>query len=82
MSDYGDLCRDVREYNRKKKEKRRIFSLKSLRDAGIEYQDIGSALRIGDFDFWPTTGAFFNRKTRESNCGVKELIKIIKNEQK
>lgn len=37
----------------------------------------GIHLVIGDFDFWPSTGLFKNRKTGKKGRGVFNLIKVL-----
>ena len=56
-------------------------SLKILNDKGIVYKILNASLahyRVGDFDFWATTGKFYNQKTKQKGRGVFNLIKLVK----
>ena len=82
MSEEGDIWRAVNEANTKKRWDNKENSLKLLNQREIKYICLSEGeahYRIGDFDFWPTTGKFINRKTKKSGRGVFNLIKILKN---
>jgi len=81
MSEDGEMWQAIKEERRKKRWSNLEQSLKALQRVGISYQvlnaDIGH-YRIGDYDFWPSTGKFINRKTKYTGRGVFNLIKRIK----
>jgi hypothetical protein len=71
----------LKEYNRQKKLENEKKSIKILKDKGFEIKILNeytSHYRIKDFDFWPTTGKFYNQSTGEKGRGVFNLIKKIK----
>lgn len=56
-------------------------SIKLLDERGIEWNILNQSqghIRVGDFDFWGTTGKYYNQKTGEKGRGVFNLIKLIK----
>lgn len=71
---------DHREKRREKKQQNLKSSLAVLRSKGIKYETLNEGnghCRIGDWDFWPTTGKFLNIKTKEAGRGVFSLLKKI-----
>lgn len=56
-------------------------SCQVLKDRGIMFKVLSEKeghLRVGDYwSFWPTTGKFYNQKTKEKGRGVFNLIKQI-----
>ena len=55
-------------------------SLALLRERGIQFVCMSEAnahYRIGDYDFWPSTGKWFHRLTKEYGRGVFKLIKRV-----
>ena len=73
--------KDYRTAKQNKKWENKQKSLCLLDDAGIEFECLNEGIghyRIGWWDFWPTTGKFWNRKTQEKGRGVFELIRKIK----
>lgn len=56
------------------------YALCLLCDAGIRtvcLSELSSHYRFKDFDFWLTTGKYFNRKTFYKGEGVENLIEEI-----
>lgn len=67
---------------RKKRWQNNDQSMRLLENSGIDYEILNASLghyRVGDFDFWATTGKFYNQKTKEKGRGVFNLIKKIEN---
>ena len=47
---------------------------------GIEFVVLSEEckhLRVGAFDFWPSTGKFYNQKTKHKGRGVFNLMKLV-----
>lgn len=82
MGDEGEIWNAHKEMSRAKKQSNKNWSLGYLEGLGIKYETLNEFLghyRVGDFNFWPATGKFYNPKTKEKGRGVKTLLKIIKN---
>ena len=76
-----EFWKEVREESRKKKRDNEQMSLHLLKMHCIEYEILCATVchyRVGPFDYWPTTGKFYNQKTGEFGRGVKNLIKRVK----
>lgn len=83
MGDHGDFWRDIRESRQKKKQQNLNLSVEILRKAKIEFMQLSEHhLRVGDFDFWPSTGKFINMKTLRRGRGVFSLLKILNSKGK
>lgn len=64
----------------KKKAQNELQSLEVLERNGIEYTLLdqnSKHYRVGRFNYWPTTGKFYDPKTGEKGRGVFNLIKKI-----
>lgn len=78
MSDLGDLFKALKEDSKAKKLDNVKASMALLVDAGIEYQVLshnGPHLRVGKYDFWPSTGVWIDRESRRKYRGVSNLIR-------
>lgn len=76
--DEGEFWRAVKEESRKKKQGNLHNSIAILDSRGIAYQQFSPVhFRVGDYDYWPSTGKFWNQKTGEKGRGVFNLIKRI-----
>lgn len=70
-------------YKKERQEKRwqnEKQSLDLLRKNGIHFECLSESVghyRVGQFDFWPTTGKFINRLTKEAGRGVFKLIMLL-----
>ena len=56
-------------------------SLKILKIKNIPYIILNETIchyRVGQFDFWPSTGKFYNQKTGQKGRGVFKLIDLCK----
>lgn len=79
-----EMCQDDewaehKEERKAKKQDNKVKSLNILADLGIRWQKFSEVhYRIGIFDFWPTTGKWWNRRTNEKGRGVFGLVKEIK----
>ena len=73
----GDWCRIPAQEKRWSNDK---WSIDFLKSKGVEVQVLNASVshyRIGDYDFWATTGKFINRKTNKAGRGVRNLYKLI-----
>ena len=78
----GDFYRRIKKQSQEKRWDNNEKSLKILQEKGIKYEVLNSNIshyRIGDFDFWATTGKFYNRKLKKAGRGVFNLIKFLDN---
>lgn len=76
----GELWAGHKEARRAKRWRNRDQSLALLRLKGIEYQCLNEAVahyRIGEYDFWPTTGKFMHRRSGKTGRGVHNLVKLL-----
>lgn len=79
MSDLGDTFKAWDEEKRKKREANLAASIEILGVHGVTYERLSEHhLRIGDFDFWPSTGKYINRKTNRNGRGVMNLLVELK----
>lgn len=80
MSEDGEIWAEIKADRQAKKEENRIQSMALLEEKGIEVlvlSENNGHCRIGDYDFWPTTGKFINRKTQQAGRGVFSLLKKL-----
>lgn len=73
------LWAENKEKSKKKRWSNYESSLNLLRERGIQVKILNESqghLRVGEFDFWATTGKFYNQKTGVKGRGVFNLIKI------
>lgn len=79
--DEGEMWAEYRQQRQEKKRNNIKSSLSILEQKGIEYKTLnagGAHYRVGDYDFWPSTGKFYNAKTGEKGRGVFNLLKALK----
>lgn len=80
MSEDSEMWNKIHEDGKAKRWRNAEWSIQFLKDLGIAFRVLNeesSHYRVGDFDFWPTTGKFYNQKTGQKGRGVKNLIKTI-----
>jgi len=80
MSD-ADMWETMHEESQAKKASNEKNSLAILKAKGIEVKVLNAGsrhYRVGTFDFWPSTGKFYNQKTGQKGRGVFNLIKLLK----
>lgn len=76
----SELWAEYHQQSAKKKASNEIFSINLLRSKGIKIVILSAKnrhYRVGDFDFWPSTGKFYNQKTKQKGRGVKNLLKFL-----
>lgn len=70
----------VKEESKKKRWSNYQKSIEMLSKKGISYRvldHLTGHIRVGKYDFWPTTGKFYDPKTKETGRGVKNLIEKL-----
>lgn len=83
MSDweYAEAFKALKEEGRQKRASNLASSLNLLTAVGIPFMLLSSThARVGEFDFWPSTGLFIHTKTKARNRGVQKLIRKVKAE--
>lgn len=81
MSDweYAEAFKAMKEEGKQKRASNTANSLNLLAAMGIEFKLLSpSHARVGDYDFWPSTGLFIHVKTKKRNRGVQKLIRLVK----
>lgn len=68
-----------REEAQQRKEANARNSIRILTEKGVRFRKMPGAMhyRVGDFDFWPSTGLFYNAKTKRKGRGVFNLLSEI-----
>lgn len=80
MAEEGEMWKDYKKHQQEKRWKNNEQSLKILRDKGIMVTILNedqAHYRIKGFNFWATTGKFYNPHTGEKGRGVMNLLKVI-----
>ena len=78
MSEIGELFKAIKSNQKQDRAFNLETALVVLDDLKIKYERFNSNhFRIGDIDFWATTGLFLNTKTRERGRGIANLLKKI-----
>jgi hypothetical protein len=78
MSELGDIFKAHREEAKLRKTKNAESSTALLNEKKVQYEVLSeSHLRVGDWDFWPSTGLFIHVKTKKRGRGVYNLLKKI-----
>jgi len=71
----GEIWDEIHEEERTKKESNLKNSIAILESKGIKYQKFSDYhYRIKNFDFWPSTGKFYNKISKKYGRGVFNLI--------
>lgn len=79
MGDMADYYNDFRQFKKEKKQNNCLKSLEILDRHRIEYKKLSDThYRISDFDFWPSTGLFVDRKNAKRGRGVMNLLSKVK----
>lgn len=86
MGEIGEYWRDMKEARREKRAEFEAsvgmptekFYAQQVSDAGFKIVQLSEHhYRVGDFDFWPSTGKFMNRKTKRLGRGVSRLLALL-----
>ena len=76
----GDVWREIKKINTDKRWSNDKSSIEILKRKKIEYKVLNASLshyKVGDWDFWATTGKFYNQKTKRKGRGVFNLLKEL-----
>jgi len=78
--DIGEMWDDYKRDRQKKKQENEKSSIELLKSQGIDFIKMKGAChyKVGEYDYWASTGKFYNQKTGEKGRGVKNLIKTIR----
>ncbi len=72
----------MREESRQRKASNLERSTELLKQRGIEFKALSSYhYRVGEYDFWASTGMFMHRATKKKGRGVFNLIKLCEEKQ-
>lgn len=77
MSELGETFKAMREHGKAKRQSNSEFSIEALKRHGVEFEMLnphGPHLRVGEIDFWPSTGLFINRRTQKRSRGIHNLL--------
>lgn len=83
MPTMGDIFKQMRKTSQEKKAKNRKYSQQLLQTAQVPHKahNHGAHLVIestqGPIDFWPGTGLWIVRATRQRGRGVKKLLAFL-----
>lgn len=80
MGEDSEMWRAYKARSQEKKKNNQHSSLQILNSKNIPYKLLSAAschYKVGDYNYWPTTGKFYNQKTGERGRGVYKLIKKI-----
>ena len=81
MTELADDFRAMQSASKKKRAGNRERGAASLSAAGIPFEsrNLGAHLIIrGEIDYWPGTGKWYVRATRQPGRGIRSLLKLIK----
>lgn len=78
MSDLGETFAALREHNLAKKQRNSEKSRELLTKYGVEFKELSSThLRVGGYDFWPSTGLWIHTKTKFRGRGIFRLLTLL-----
>ena len=81
--DLGSLYRSWNEHKKEKKASNKERSIALLKEKNIQYRELSSDhLRVGEWDYWPSTGLFIHVKTKKRGRGVFNLLAKVKGPEK
>lgn len=76
MGDMGELFNDLKEFKKKNKLKNLEYAENIMNKYNHRRVD-EYLFNVGDFDFWPSTGLFINRITKNKGRGINKLLPLI-----
>ncbi|HLY40448.1 MAG TPA: hypothetical protein VKR52_04500 [Terracidiphilus sp.] len=80
MSEVGEDFKALHEESKRKRAANEKWSINFLKEKGIPFSVLNESsrhYRVGEFDFWPSTGKFYNQKKQIRGRGVKNLIALL-----
>lgn len=87
MSDMGEMWNDIKKDRQEKRANNRDQSAALLQRAGVvfESKNIGAHLIVlagpKEVDFWPGTGLWIVRGTKDKRRGVRKLIEYVERQR-
>lgn len=80
MSEQCKIFNAIKGLSQENRKRIRDWSTNYLKRNNIEFtsHNNGIHLKVGDYDFWPSTGMFLHKKTRTKGRGVFKLVKLLK----
>jgi hypothetical protein len=84
MGDMGEIFNSMREEKQKKRRSNTAYSTRQLQDEGIEFVSCNGGIHLqlakGNqaIDYWPSTGLWWIRGTRNKRRGIAKLISYMK----
>lgn len=78
MSDweYAEAFKALCEEGKKKRASNLANSLNLLTAMGIPFRRLSPThVRVGEYDYWPSTGLFIHMKTKARGRGIQKLIR-------
>jgi len=76
MSELGEVFEELKKLSKIKKLSNAESSRYMLLNSGIKFKELSADhLRVGLYDYWPSTGLFIHMKTKKRGRGVFNLIK-------
>lgn len=79
MSEIGEMFKDLREDSKQRRSSNLENSTRILSERGVKFVMLSlDHYRVGDYDFWPSTGLFIHIKTKKRGRGVFNLIERMK----
>lgn len=79
MGDMAEVFNEWKEHKKAKKNSNLANAIAIFTREGIKFKEhTCHHWAIGDFDYWPSTGLFMNRKTKKRGRGIYKLLSIIK----
>lgn len=88
MGDMADIFNGWREHKQAKRASNTVQSTQALIDAGIPFESHNGGahivIKMGNavYDFWPSTGLWWQRATKIKHRGVFRLIQTVIAQQK
>lgn len=78
MSELGDMYNEMRADGKLRRENNHKGSIKMLDDNHVKYEQLDPYhYRVGEFDFWPSTGVYIHRPTQRKARGVFNLLRAL-----
>ena len=81
MGDMGDIFGAMKQHGQRKRRSNLENSTDILMENQIHFESKNNGIHLivqNEFDFYPSTGLFKNRKTNKKGRGIFSLIKILK----
>jgi hypothetical protein len=78
MSELGEMYAEWKKEKQEKKIANHDNSIELLKEKKVPFKMFSNDhLRVGEYDFWPSTGLFIHLKTKKRGRGVFNLLKKI-----